>query len=99
MLLKTRDADMQHYKVLAENGEPHHGGTGTWPLPNGVAGGWLEVTGELVPCKNGLHLCRPGDLIEWLGPVIYTAEYDGEMIEHNDKIVVRKARLIERLDT
>ena len=89
----------QLYKVLAENGQPHHGGTGVWPLPNGKPGEWLEITGELVPCENGLHLCRQSDLLGWLGPVIHTAEYDGEMIEHNDKIVVRRARLIERLDT
>jgi hypothetical protein len=89
------------YKVLDEHGRPFHGGRSgfVWPLPNGKPGAWKTVRGNLDPCKNGLHLCRRQDLVRWLGPTIWLAEYDGEMIEAENKIVVRKARLVERVET
>jgi hypothetical protein len=91
---------MTYYKVLDEDGRPCHGGVGTWPLPqDGEPGEWLEVTGELVPCKNGAHLCREEDLIHWLGPTIYEAEHSGELVEHDNKVVVRKARLLRQIET
>ena len=90
---------MELYKVLDHDGSARMG-VGKWPLPDGKAGEWLEVKGELVACENGLHLCRRDDLVHWLGPAIFMAEYDGgEMLESDDKIVVRRARLIEKLDT
>jgi hypothetical protein len=57
------------------------------------------IAGELSPCMNGYHLCREGDLMEWLGPVIYEAEYRGEFLRSQDKLVCREARLLRRLDT
>jgi len=83
-----------YYKVL----NPDRGtiyGRGQWPMP----GEWLEAEGELIPCENGLHLCRKNDLIHWLGPEIWTAEYKGERVDSDNKIVVRKSRLIKKLDT
>lgn len=82
------------YKVTAEDGTAMHGGRGKWKLNR-----WRTVTGDLVACRHGLHLCREGDLICWLGPVIWEAEYEGEVLTQPDKIVVRKARVIRRLDT
>jgi hypothetical protein len=89
---------MTLYKVLREDGSAHHGGRGRWPLPAGdEPGEWLEVKGALIPCKRGLHLCRPQDLVHWLGPAIFVAEYDGdELVEDGNKIVVRRARLLRR---
>jgi len=59
-----------------------------------------KIEGELIPCQRGYHLCRPGGLIEWLGPVIYEAEYRGEMIEKDPGVVVvREARLLRKITT
>jgi hypothetical protein len=81
------------YKVLGPGRTPHHGGTGKWPQRKR----WLTIEGDLIPCQNGLHLCRgESQLLEWLGPEIWLAEYDGEVIAQEDKIVVRRARLLER---
>jgi hypothetical protein len=87
---------MTLYKVLDSNGQPNNGGTGSWPLPTDQPGDWIGVTGKLVPCRNGLHLCDGElQLLSWLGPRIFVAEHDGERIDHNgDKIVVRRARLL-----
>lgn len=84
------------YKVLGAQRHPCHGGTGQWPPP----GEWLRVTGRLVACEHGLHLCRERDLVQWLGPEIWEAEYDeSDIVECDDKIVVRTARLVRRCDT
>lgn len=91
------------YKVLAADGSCFHGGVGSWPLPakkdgTWTPGEWLKVEGALVVCRNALHLCRESDLLKWLGPLIYEAEYRGEVIEAEDKIVVREARLLRRME-
>ena len=90
---------MKVYKVLGENGEPVNGGHGKWSLPNrGKPGKWMpKIEGELVPCDNGYHLCRRDDLITWLGPTIYEAEYRGSAVNGGNKVVVREARLLRRL--
>jgi hypothetical protein len=86
------------YKITEKNGSCCNGGSGSWPLPAGrKKGAWLEVAGDLKPCSNGLHLCRPKDLLGWLNEEIYEAEYDGEIIECDGKVVVRRARLIRRI--
>jgi len=84
------------YKVLNEDATPYHGGHGKW----NTHGTWMPpIKGDLVPCKSGYHLCRKGDLVSWLGPVIWIAKYRGERIDAPDKIVVREARLVKRLRT
>jgi hypothetical protein len=93
------------FKILNEDGSAYHGGNGFWSLPtkndDGAwrAGDWMPaIAGELVPWKNGYHLCREKDLPRYLGPAIFEAEYRGEMIEAADKIVVREARLLRRFE-
>jgi hypothetical protein len=84
------------FKVLGSNQESHHGGTGKWRK-----GQWRSVKGELVPCSNGIHYCKPDHLVSWLGPTIWLFE-DGtpdETVDHGDKLVTRKGRIIERVGT
>ena len=85
------------YKVLLENGRSPYAGK-PWPLPNGKPGEWLTVEGDLIPCERGIHLCRRGDLVSWLGPVIWEVESPDEPLIAEDKIVVRKARLLRRVE-
>jgi hypothetical protein len=89
------------YKVLSEDGKPHKGGCGTWPLPNSKPGAWLSVKGEIVPCVNGLHLCRAKHLLAWLGPTVWRAEIAPKTttVNHRNKVVVRKARLLYKVET
>lgn len=93
------------FKVLGENGRSCNGGNYSWSLPTKNADGtwtpgeWAPVIeGDLVPCENGYHLCKGKQLLEWLGPTIYEAECDGEQIDSGNKIVVRKARLVRRIE-
>lgn len=89
------------YKVLNEDGTPRHGGHGKWHLPKGdVPGEWMPpIEGELVPCQNGYHLCLPKDLLKWIGPDIFEAECRGETVFCDDKVIVREARLLKRIET
>lgn len=93
---------MAVFKVLNEDGSCN-GGRGKWSLPTQNEGSWTPgewmpaIEGKLVPCENGYHLCRSCDLPNWLGPVIYEAEYRGGRIDCDNKVVVREARLLRRL--
>ena len=86
---------MQLFKVLTKDLKSCNGGKGTWGV-----GRWRpKIKGELVPCRAGYHLCRGEDLLGWLNETICEAEYDGEIIESGDKVVVRRARITRILDT
>ncbi len=67
---------MTIYKILGHDGSACMG-SGYWHLPKGKRPGkWMTpIEGELVPCQNGYHLCREADLLDWLGPAIFEAEY------------------------
>jgi hypothetical protein len=72
-----------------------HGGTYTW-----TPGEWTPIVDNLVACESGYHACRRSDLIEWLGPQIWECEINTiDMVEEEDKVVVRSIKLIRKLDT
>ena len=80
------------FKVLGENRTAFHGGSGKW-----FARKWMPPIADIKPWVRGYHLCREKDLLGWLGPEIWEAEYRGERIDQADKIVVSEARLVRRL--
>lgn len=65
----------------------------TWPEP----GMWLEVEGPLVPCRNGLHVATPAQVLDWLSDELWLVEVDGETLDAGDKTVARRARLVRQL--
>ncbi len=90
------------YKVFSEDGRDENG---IWSLPTRnsddtwLPGKWMPtIEGELVQYENGYHLCREGDLLGRLEPMIYEAEYRGDMLGADNKIVVRLPRLLRRCD-
>ncbi len=92
------------YKVLSGD-KSFNGGEYEWSLPTKnpdgtwTPGEWTDpVADKLIPCGNGYHLCHREDLIQWLGPDIYEAEADNEIIEDDDKIVTRRARLLRKVE-
>jgi hypothetical protein len=96
------DEEVKLYKVLDGEGRSCNGGDASWSLPKKREDGtwqpgeWMDgIEGELVPCGNGYHLCRPKDLIYWLGEKIHEAEYEGELKEDETKVVVRRCRLLK----
>ena len=80
------------YKVLGDEQQSMHGGTGVW-----TRGKRRVARGPLLLCQNGIHLCRRQNLVSWLGPQIWVAEPYGVRVEAQDKTVVRGATLVRRL--
>ncbi len=88
----------QYYKFLKEDGLSTHADH-PWPLPTATEpGAWVEVEGELIACRNGLHSCTEKNLVRWMAPHLYRLEYDGEVIDDDEKSFGRRARLVERID-
>jgi hypothetical protein len=91
---------MTTYKFLAR------GAVGTlsgfkWPEPAPAptgAGDWVETQGPLELCLRGVHVCRPADLSYWLHDELWRIEVDGDHLEGIDCLVVRRARLLTRID-
>lgn len=65
-----------------------------WP----ALGEWLSVDGPLDPCVSGIHVCRTGDLPYWLDDELWEVEVGGDRLDHLEQVVVRRARLISRVD-
>ena len=77
---------MTEWKVLGRRMCSCHGGTAQW-----VPGERMSVRGKLVPCNNGLHICRDEeDLLGWLGEVICpVVERSDEYVDADGKRVCR----------
>lgn len=65
-----------------------------WPAP----GVWVEAAGPLVPCKVGIHVCRPHELAHWIHDELWELETEGDELEGIDCLIVRRARLVRRID-
>jgi hypothetical protein len=61
-------------------------------------GEWVIAAGELEPCTNGVHVCRHADLPYWLADELWEVDVAGDRIEHEQKLVVRRARLRALVD-
>lgn len=71
-----------------------------WPEPHARGpGAWLETHGALEACQRGAHVCRLGDLAYWIHDELWEAETDGDSIAGFDCLVVRRARLVRRIDS
>lgn len=60
----------------------------------------MEVVGPLRTCENGLHLAIGPQIVEFLGPTLWVAEYEDtdDLIDAGVKIVVRRARVLEQVE-
>jgi hypothetical protein len=61
---------------------------------------WLEVEGDLEPCRNGLHVCTVGQILRWLAEELWLVEVDDAagLVDAGDKMAARRARLVGRVD-
>lgn len=79
---------MKLYKVLAVGRKSCHGGRMVWEPFH-----WYEISGDLIPCQNGFHLCRPEDLLDWLQEEIWKGQVQRGWVYGDGKIVAEKARI------
>ena len=64
-----------------------------WPLDE-----WVKVEAPLVPCVNGIHVCRHADLPYWLSDELWEVDVEGEQMPGAQKLVVERARLRGRVE-
>ena len=88
------------FKVTNETGQSAHGVDVTHAdhLPQGnEAGPWMPaIEGPLVYQQHGYHCGDESQILEWLGPVIYAVENDGEMLEVPRAKVAPRIRLTSK---
>ena len=88
---------MTYYKFLTADGCSPYANY-EWPLPTeDRPGEWVEVEGELVECKRGIHACRQEDLLHWLDATLYELEYAEPPEAAANKVFGRSARLVRRI--
>ena len=85
---------MLAYKFLDAGRSPF---TGWWwePPAGGQPGPWLEVSGRLELCVNGLHACTVAQLAPWMTTELWVVELAGEIVERELALVASRARLVE----
>jgi hypothetical protein len=66
-----------------------------WPLPHSGPGPWVEA--QVLPCRSGVHACRPPDLPFWVNDVLYEIELDGDIVDEATKVVAPRGRLLRRI--
>ena len=64
-----------------------------WPV-----GEWVEATGDVELCANGVHACRADALPRWLDDELWRVELEDVEAEHDGVLVARRGRLLERID-
>jgi hypothetical protein len=82
---------MRAYKFLDA------GGRGPFTLTPWLPGNWVE-TAAAVPCREGVHACRPEDLSYWLAPALWEIELEEPVVATRHKLTARRGRLIARVD-
>jgi hypothetical protein len=89
-----------YYKFLTADGRATHAHNFSWSLPKGKRPGkWMpKIKGDLVPCENGYHVCSERDLLEWCHETLYEVEVRGEIVTSENKLVVREARLLRKVN-
>jgi hypothetical protein len=86
------------YKFLARGARAPITGR-AWPRPDATQpGAWLEADGPVSLCREGVHVCRAGELAYWLHEELWRIEIDGEQIPGPDCVVAARGRLLERID-
>jgi hypothetical protein len=83
-----------YYKLSRTDGTTLHGRP-LWP-----EGEWQEVEGDIVPCRNGLHVVTARQMLYWIRPlmIVWRVEIDPDYPIVADRVntVVRRARIVER---
>jgi hypothetical protein len=91
-------AEPTYYKTMRADGLSPYARY-EWPLPTDDGPGeWVEVEGDLVECKRGIHATTIDHLLEWLDDAIYVLEYDEPPVVGHGKVYGRRARLVRRID-
>ena len=83
-----------YYKATAAGGKAF-AGKGVWKQ-----GVWRSTSTPLIPCLRGIHYCRKDQIVQWLNAELWLFEprEDAELLDHGNKLVCSKGRIVERID-
>lgn len=88
---------MRAYKVLSDGKSEFtqlH-----WPLPAGATPGqWVQASGPIGLCVNGIHACTAQQLPQWLGLDLWMIELDGEVLTTEPAIIASRGRLLGKVE-
>jgi len=88
---------MKYYKFLEKNGTASFSGI-KYNLPkSNRPGKWMPYIAKLKECESGYHACRKQDLIWWLNHRLFVVQYEGEVIEYDDKVNGHQIRLLREI--
>ena len=82
---------MRAYKFLDASG------LAPFTLTPWLPGEWVE-SAAAVPCREGVHACRPEHLSYWLAPSLWEIELEEPVVATRHKLTARRGRLIARVD-
>jgi hypothetical protein len=82
---------MRAYKFLDAAGRA------PFTLTPWTVGVWVE-TASAMPCRQGVHACRPADLSYWLAPYLWEVELEEPVVETRHKLTARRGRLLAQVD-
>jgi hypothetical protein len=88
------------YKICAPSGAAHQVGSFRYPLPTAKRPGrWTDPVKPEI-CVRGYHVCRIGNVIDWLeyGYAIFLVEGRGEVVHGDNKSAFESIRLVRRLN-
>jgi hypothetical protein len=85
------------YKFLDPGGVGPYSGF-SWPLPtSGSPGAWVQSTGALDLCRNGIHACRVGQLPYWWGTQLWEIELVEPIQDASQVMLAGRGRLLRQL--
>jgi hypothetical protein len=71
----------------------------SWPVPrDGAPGEWVVADGPLEVCRNGVHACGPGGLIDWMDTELWRIELGDPVMETEAGFVAGRGRLLSRVE-
>jgi len=89
-----------YYKFIDENNRGYNDFDYTEYLPcDGQPGKPLPtVEGEIEPCANGYHACKPQFVSRWIGAQLYEVKLTGTLVDGDDKTAASDIRIIRKVD-
>lgn len=88
---------MLAYKFLEPGGVGPYSGF-SWPLPTSDSpGAWVQSTGDLDLCRNGIHACRVGQLPYWWGTELWEVELVEPIQDAGQVMLAGRGRLLQQV--
>lgn len=70
-----------------------------WPTPAGDRPGeWVEVSGEVGVCRDGIHACERRHLPIWIWEQLWEVELAGQVEAVGHKLRASRGRLVRRIE-